>query len=199
MMISCYCFHHWKTTPIKEILIYACSTYSKICNPFVSTTSNISFLLVSEILSKVMNNLVFVMKCLLSPHLSSSLHQTSRHLHFVNNNNLFVLNTMFPKFQQPVSTQQDQEGIVSCNTYEAGKFVSDDQYVFNSSNRLITIYVCTVSDNQCNGITIFMKLLLASFGWNIKCLLGLVKIWWPGNISNNGSKIELQLNLSLSW
>ncbi len=60
-----------------------------------------------------------------------------------------------PKFNQPIKACQDQEGALSWDSYEAGDFVSADQYVVNTPGHLLSGYEREAPHNQFHGGTLF--------------------------------------------
>ncbi len=60
-----------------------------------------------------------------------------------------------PKVSQPTKAQQDQDRALSWDAYNTGNFVSADQYVVNTPDRLLSGYGREVPCNQFHGGTLF--------------------------------------------
>ncbi len=60
-----------------------------------------------------------------------------------------------PKVNQPTKAQQDLEGVLSWDAYEAGNFVSADQYVVNTPGRLVSGYGWEAPHKKFHGWTLF--------------------------------------------
>ncbi len=56
---------------------------------------------------------------------------------------------------QPTKAQQDQEGALSWHIYEAGNFVSNDQYVVITPGQLLSGYGREAPHNHFHGGTLF--------------------------------------------
>ncbi len=60
-----------------------------------------------------------------------------------------------PKVNQPMKAQQDQEGALSWDAYEAYNFVSTEQYFVNTPGPLLSDYGREASQNPFDGGTLF--------------------------------------------
>ncbi len=102
----------------------------------------------SCILSRLMNPLVFAMKCLLSSHPIFTSTPNLKTPPLCQSCQLARSKHRVPKVNQPMKARQDQEGALSWDAYEDGDFVSAHQYVVNTPGRLLSGYGREAPHNQ---------------------------------------------------
>ena len=80
----------------------------------------------------------------------------------------------------------EKEGSLSKNRYEAGDFVSADQFAVNTPERLFSVYSHEDDCNKFHGVLSFKMLPLRSFGLSVKFLLVLVRPSCQRSVLRNG-------------
>ena len=136
------------------------STYSKICCPCVGTTSNanlsgpqkelllwhwklgISMYRIQELMRPIKahesSGVCHEMPPVINPIFKSTPNLKTPPL--CQSCQLARSKRRVPKVNQPMKACQDREGALSWDAYEAGDFVSADQYVVNIPGRLLSGY-----------------------------------------------------------
>ncbi len=137
-------------------------------------------------LSRLMNSLAFVIKCLLSIPPSSNLLQISRHLLFVSPVNWLALNAMCPKLTDQWSLDKIERE--HCLKMPMKVVILSLLINVLSAHQADCFQVMEERHHTTSFMVVhcFMMRLLVLSGLRIKSLLERVALWWPKNTLNNG-------------
>lgn len=104
-----------------------------------------------------------------------------------------------PKVVRQEEAVKEKEAILSWDKYEAGDFVSMDQFIVKTPGRLLEGFGQEGANNRFHGVVLSsMMLLLVFCGLRIKLVLVLAKPSLLKNLLSSGCVRQLELKSSIS-